>query len=201
MKAHWDDDTLVPWRGSEPGTVVLEALEVRPAVADELPRVAALLKEQHDLGSGRQVGRTLVQIVHHRGRWAAILIWGPAALKLIDRDEWIGWTSQQRAERIGLIVQNRRFLVLAETFTDIESFEGTCYKASNWEPCGLTKGFKRHHRADFGATKPSTTCLDCSTPTIWPTRSTDGSPPITAPCRAPLRWTANTSAIWFGPSL
>lgn len=183
MKANWDDDTLVPWRGSEPGTVVLEELEVRPAVAGELPRVAALLKEQHYLGSGRQVGRTLVQIVHHRGRWAAILIWGPAALKLIDRDEWIGWTSQQRAERIGLIVQNRRFLVLAETrmpnlasramglalrhlpgqweqkhgyrpllaetFTDIESFEGTCYKASNWEPCGRTKGFERHHRADF----------------------------------------------------
>jgi hypothetical protein len=39
--------------------------------------------------------------------------------------------------------------LLAETFTDIESFEGTCYKASNWEPCGLTKGFERRHRADF----------------------------------------------------
>ena len=39
--------------------------------------------------------------------------------------------------------------LLAETFTEIESFEGTCYKASNWEPCGLTKGFERHHRADF----------------------------------------------------
>jgi hypothetical protein len=104
-------------------------------------------------------------------------------VKLIDRDEWIGWTQHQRAERLGLIVQNRRFLVLAgtrmpnlasrsmglalrhlpgqweqqhgyrpllaETFTDIESFEGTCYKASNWEPCGLTKGFERRHRADF----------------------------------------------------
>jgi hypothetical protein len=30
--------------------------------------------------------------------------------------------------------------LLAETFTDIESFEGTCYKVSNWEPCCLTKG-------------------------------------------------------------
>ena len=104
-------------------------------------------------------------------------------MKLIDRDEWIGWTHRQRAERLGLIVQNRRFLVLAETrmpnlasramglalrqlpeqweekhgfrpllaetFTDIESFEGTCYKASNWQPCGLTKGFEPTHRADF----------------------------------------------------
>ena len=39
--------------------------------------------------------------------------------------------------------------LLAETFTDLESFEGTCYKASNWQPCGLTKGFAPTHRADF----------------------------------------------------
>jgi len=183
MKAINDDNTMAPWRGTEPGTVVLAELEVRPALPEEMQRVGTLLKDEHYLGAGRQVGRSLVQIVHHRERWAAILIWGPAAMKLIDRDEWIGWTQRQRAERLGLIVQNRRFLVLAETrmpnlasramglalrhlpdhwqqkhgyhpllaetFTDIESFEGTCYKASNWEPCGLTKGFERSHRADF----------------------------------------------------
>ena len=38
--------------------------------------------------------------------------------------------------------------LLAETFTDIEQFEGTCYKAAGWIPCGLTRGFGRH-RADF----------------------------------------------------
>ena len=38
--------------------------------------------------------------------------------------------------------------VLAETFTDIELFEGTCYKAAGWLPVGLTKGYARH-RADF----------------------------------------------------
>ena len=38
--------------------------------------------------------------------------------------------------------------LLAETFTDIEQFAGTCYQASGWVPCGLTKGFGRH-RADF----------------------------------------------------
>ena len=37
---------------------------------------------------------------------------------------------------------------MAETFTDIEQFEGTCYKATNWKPLGLTKGFERH-RADY----------------------------------------------------
>lgn len=183
MKAKQIDQRMEPWSGEEPDAVVLGELEVRPVQAAEMPRVAALLEEEHYLGSGRAVGRTLVQIVHHRGRWAAILTWGPAAMKLIDRDEWIGWTHSQRAERLGLVVQNRRFLVLAETrmpnlasramglalrhlpehwehkhgyrpllaetFTDIESFQGTCYKATNWMACGITKGFERRHRADF----------------------------------------------------
>ena len=182
MKASEYDDMTAPWRGTEPGAVVLGELEVRPALPWEMERVRSCLAEEHYLGGGRDVGRMLVQIVHHRERWAAILVWGPACIKLIDRDEWIGWTHRQRAERLGLIVQNRRFLVLAatrmpnlascamglalrhlpgqweerhgyrpllaETFTDIEAFEGTCYKASNWEPCGLTKGFERSHRAD-----------------------------------------------------
>ena len=37
---------------------------------------------------------------------------------------------------------------LAETFTDIELFEGTCYRAAGWLPVGQTKGYRRH-RADF----------------------------------------------------
>jgi len=38
--------------------------------------------------------------------------------------------------------------LLAETFTDIEAYAGTCYKAAGWLPLGRTKGFSRH-RADL----------------------------------------------------
>jgi hypothetical protein len=38
--------------------------------------------------------------------------------------------------------------ILAETFTDIELFEGTCYRAAGWIPIGQTKGYGRQ-RADF----------------------------------------------------
>jgi hypothetical protein len=34
-------------------------------------------------------------------------------------------------------------LLLVETFVDIESYAGTCYKASNWIELGQTKGFER----------------------------------------------------------
>jgi len=163
--------------------VVLKELEARAMEPWERDRVRELLGKEHYLGAGREVGRTLVQVVHHHGRWVALLAWGPAAMKLVDREEMIGWTDQQRAQRLGLVVQNRRFLVLpetrtpnlasralglavqalaghweekhgykpvlAETFTDIESFEGACYKAAGWEPRGMSKGFGRERRADF----------------------------------------------------
>jgi len=35
-----------------------------------------------------------------------------------------------------------------ETFTDIEAYHGTCYKAAGWKPLGRTKGYSRH-RADY----------------------------------------------------
>ena len=38
--------------------------------------------------------------------------------------------------------------LLCETFTDIESHAGTCYKAAGWTPLGLTEG-NRRQRADF----------------------------------------------------
>jgi hypothetical protein len=38
--------------------------------------------------------------------------------------------------------------LLCETFTDIESHEGTCYKAAGWTPLGLTEG-NRRQRAEF----------------------------------------------------
>ncbi len=38
--------------------------------------------------------------------------------------------------------------LLAESFTDPETYAGTCYKASNWEAVGWSAGYARH-RADF----------------------------------------------------
>ncbi|MCC5021667.1 MAG: DUF4338 domain-containing protein [Candidatus Synoicihabitans palmerolidicus] len=38
--------------------------------------------------------------------------------------------------------------LLAETFTDPEAYQGTCYKASAWEPVGTSQGYERH-RGDF----------------------------------------------------
>jgi len=148
------------------------------------------------------------------GRWATIcvrwwnwraslwrlLVWGPACYALKDRDLWIGWSATQRVERLKLIVQNRRFLLLrpraslpiwlrkcwrrpcarcravagmfrlpslvAESFTDPEAYEGTCYKASNWEPVGWSAGYSRH-RADFYVANERPRNCGCAR---WPTK-------------------------------
>ncbi len=73
-----------------------------------------LLGEHHYLGAGKTVGDYLRQAVYLRGELVALLVWGPACYALKDRDRWIGWSAQQRVERLKLVVQNRRFLVLAE---------------------------------------------------------------------------------------
>jgi len=72
------------------------------------------LADRHYLGAGRSVGDYLRQLVTVRGQPAALLVWGPSCYALKDRDRWLGWSASQRVERLKLIVQNRRFLVLAD---------------------------------------------------------------------------------------
>jgi hypothetical protein len=86
---------------------------VRVPVADEVKWFDELLADQHYLGAGRAVGDYLRQVVECDGQPVALLVWGPACYALKDRDLWISWSAPQRLERLKLIVQNRRFLVLA----------------------------------------------------------------------------------------
>jgi hypothetical protein len=176
-----NDQANLPLFSSDPPLSVLKHLKVRALPPHEDEWAGQLLDRDHYLGDLPR-GRQLLQAVEYNGQAVALLDWGPATWKLADREEWIGWTAQQRAERLSLVVLNRRFLVLgearlpnlasralavalqalpqhweqahgyrpvlAETFSDIESCEGTCYKASNWMACGQTKGFQRH-RIDY----------------------------------------------------
>ena len=149
---------------------------------EEIKRFDQYLAAEHYLGETPSIGDFMRQVAVEDGQWVALLVWGPAAYRLKDRDAWIGWDAGRRAERLKLVVQNRRFLVLgsarrrnlasavlgasvrslgrqweerfgyvpvlAETFTDLESYAGTCYKAAGWEPLGVCEGHTRH-RADY----------------------------------------------------
>ncbi len=154
----------------------------------EISQLRQALDQEHYLKAGRPAGHVLWQGIYRTNpdddnqTLVAVLCWGGAAKRLKARDLHIGWDSVTCANRLNLVVQLRRFLILdavrkpnlasqclaislrslsvewekahgfqpllAESFHDPKQHTGTLYKATNWTPLGLTKGFKRH-RADF----------------------------------------------------
>ena len=132
-----------------------------------------LLHHYHYLGLPKLVGEHLRYLVYLDGKVVACIAWASAAFKVKSRDDYIGWSTKTRRERLHLVANNARFLVLpwirvkhlaskvlaanlrrlsddwqktyhhlvhlAETFVDVSRFEGTCYKAANWQFVGFTR--------------------------------------------------------------
>jgi hypothetical protein len=119
---------------------------------------------------------------------AALICFSAAAWKCAARDQWIGWSPRHQYDRLKLIVNNSRFLILPEyhilnlgsrilslcqkrisadwqntfghpvllleTFVDPLYFQGTVYKAANWQCVGNTKGFRRTRNGYSSAPGP-----------------------------------------------
>lgn len=103
--AHWDSSV---WGASPRGA----ELSVRVAGESERGWFDQQLERRHYLGAGRTVGDYLRQVVRVESEAVALLAWGPACYALKERDRWIGWNATQRTQRLKLIAQNRRFLLL-----------------------------------------------------------------------------------------
>lgn len=92
---------------------VLQDVRVVPASSKDLPRIHRLLEKRHYLGSLKPVGERLYYVaIDSSDEWLAVLVFNSASNHLKLRDQWIGWTSEQRRRRLGLIVNNCRFLLL-----------------------------------------------------------------------------------------
>ena len=90
-------------------------LEVKVAhSAQDWRRAREALGREHGLGAGREAGDRLCQLVMEDGKLVGVLVWCAAAWHLKDRDEVVGWDAVMRSERLKLVVQLRRFLVLEE---------------------------------------------------------------------------------------
>jgi hypothetical protein len=93
----------------------LGSLEVREVSSDQTARrqLAGALSQYHYLGYGGTVGENLqYRVSDTRGRLLACLVFGSSAWKCQARDEWIGWTSEQRERNLNLTTNNTRFLIL-----------------------------------------------------------------------------------------
>ena len=83
--------------------------------ADELCRSHQLLEEEHYLGDLTPVGERLhYAVTDAGGDWLGVLVFCAAARRLRPRDEWIGWSEEQRRRRLPLVVGNTRLLLLPD---------------------------------------------------------------------------------------
>jgi hypothetical protein len=93
---------------------VLDGVQVRLIEAGEQERFDRLLVEQHYLHNAEMVGARLCYVAQYEGQWLALLSWSAPAYRLKAREAWIGWSEVQRRRRLGLVVNNSRFLILEQ---------------------------------------------------------------------------------------
>jgi len=86
-------------------------LLVRPR---DIRKCDKILVAHHYLHSAKLVGEHLRYAVVWQGQWLAVATWSAAALHLKARDKFIGWTEEQRRQRLALVVNNSRLYVLED---------------------------------------------------------------------------------------
>ena len=93
---------------------VLSEMQVRLVRPKEVSTCDELIIREHYLHSAQLVGEHLRYVVVWKGRWLALATWSAPAFHLKARDQFIGWTEEQRRQRRALVVNNSRLLVLPD---------------------------------------------------------------------------------------
>jgi len=93
-------------------TSSLRTVQVRLIRPGEKQLWNDLMREHHYLGFQGWVGESLRYVAEWEGSWVALVGWCAAALKCGARDRWIGWPELLRYQRLALIANNARFLIL-----------------------------------------------------------------------------------------
>jgi hypothetical protein len=76
-------------------------------------RVGQLLAQYHYRGFNGAVGENVQYLATDaQGRELAVMVFGAAAWKVAARDQFVGWSAQQRSQRLGLVASQQRFLIL-----------------------------------------------------------------------------------------
>ena len=112
VEAGWTEGQLPsPWR-DRLSEITPVAVEPVMAGSGACARWAFYLGQFHYLGL-RVVGENLGYLVRDRyGREVAALLFGAPAWRCAPRDRALGWTDEERRQRLAAITNNTRFLIL-----------------------------------------------------------------------------------------
>ena len=80
----------------------------------EEQRFQQLMQNHHYLGALPKISETLWYIATYEGEWIALLCFSAPALKCSSRDRWIGWSFRHQYDRLKLLTNNSRFLILPD---------------------------------------------------------------------------------------
>jgi len=102
-------------RPSASEQLVLERFQVRLLTeSEELQRCDELIVEHHYLHTAILVGEHLRYVATYQGEWLALMCFSAGSYHLRARDQFIGWSPEQRRRRRALVVNNARLLVLPD---------------------------------------------------------------------------------------
>ena len=94
-------------------SIDLRSVTVRPTRGGSEHRLwDRLVEEHHYLRFHGIVGKGLRHVAVVGETWLALVGWQPGAFKLAARDRWIGWSPEQQFQRLHLICNNSRFVIL-----------------------------------------------------------------------------------------
>jgi hypothetical protein len=89
-------------------------IQVQPVNRQDELQFQELMHKHHYLGRLPKISETLWYTVLWRNQWVALLSFSASAWKCSARDKWIGWSSRYQYDRLKLVVNNSRFLILPE---------------------------------------------------------------------------------------
>ncbi len=90
----------------------IESLELVLVSTDEQKKIwNELMIREHPLGAGLFVGRQLRYLIQSAQGYLGGIGFAAPALKLADREKWIGWDNEQRQTYLHLLVGMNRFLI------------------------------------------------------------------------------------------
>lgn len=76
-------------------------------------QVHRLLERHHYRGYSGAVGENIQYLARDRGgRELAVMVFGAAAWKVAARDQFIGWSDEQRSQHLAWVANQQRFLIL-----------------------------------------------------------------------------------------